>query len=65
MVCTPLRRDNPRALASGLSNVQAHITMLYFTCAMISSVDLAKHRVSRAKHLVSVDCGTNSLKVIS
>ena len=32
--------------------------MLYFTCSMISCVDLACYVVSRAKVLVSVDCGT-------
>ena len=34
--------------------------MLYLTCTMISSVDLACYRVSRARDWVSVDCGTNS-----
>ena len=33
--------------------------MLYITCNMISSVDLACYRVSRAKDWVSVDCGTS------
>ena len=32
--------------------------MLYLTCIMISSVDLAHYGVSRAKDWVSVDCGT-------
>ena len=32
--------------------------MLYLTCTIISSVDLACYRVSRAKDWVSVDCGT-------
>ena len=32
--------------------------MLYLTCTMISSVDLACYGVSRAKVWVSVDCGT-------
>ena len=32
--------------------------MLYLTCTMISSVDLAHYRVSRAKVWISVDCGT-------
>ena len=32
--------------------------MLYLTCTMISSVDLACYRVSHAKVWVSVDCGT-------
>ena len=34
-------------------------TMLYLTCTMISSVDLAHYGVSRAKNYwVSVGCGT-------
>ena len=33
--------------------------MLYLTCTMTSSVDFAHYGVSRAKDLVSVDCGTN------
>ena len=32
--------------------------MLYLTCTMISSVDLAHNGVSRAKDWVSVDCAT-------
>ena len=32
--------------------------MLYLTCTMIFSVDLAHYGVPRAKHWVSVDCGT-------
>ena len=32
--------------------------MLYLTCTIISSVDLAHYRVPRAKDRVSVDCGT-------
>ena len=32
--------------------------MLYLTCTMISSVDLAHYGVSRAEDWVSVDCGT-------
>ena len=59
MVCAPVRKDNPLALARGLSTVQAHKTMLYLICTMISSVDLAHNGVSRAKDWVSVDCGTN------
>ena len=33
--------------------------MLYLTCTMISSVDLAQYGVSRAKDSISVDCGTS------
>ena len=36
--------------------------MLYLICTMISSVDLAHYRVSRAKDWVSVDCGTKQDK---
>ena len=36
-------------------------TMLYLTCTIISSVDLAHYGVSRAKDWVSVDCGTISV----
>ena len=32
--------------------------MLYLTCSMVSGVDLQQYRVSCAKDLVSVDCGT-------
>ena len=49
MVCAPVRRDNPRALAQ---------TMLYLACTTISSVDLAQYGVSLAKDWVSVECGT-------
>ena len=61
MVCAPVRRDNPRALAresSGIIDRTGTQTMLYLTCTMISSVDLAHYGVSRAKDWVSVDCGT-------
>ena len=38
-------------------------TVLYLTCTMISSVNLAHYRVSCAKDLVSVDCGTRTVNV--
>ena len=44
MVCTPVRRDNPRAIASELSLPTGVQTMLYLTCTIISSVDLARYR---------------------
>ena len=56
MICAPVRRDNPRALARGLSTVQVH-KPCSLTTTMISSVDLAHYGVSRAKDWVSVDCG--------
>ena len=49
MVCAPVRRDNPRALARGLSTVQAKQTVLYLTCTKIFSVDLAHYGVSGTK----------------
>ena len=57
MVCAPVRRDNPRALARGLSTVQAH-KPCSISRTKITSVDLAHYGVSRAKDWVSVDCGT-------
>ena len=48
MGCPPVREDNPRALASGLSYVQVDkhdITILY----TFISVDLAHHEIFRAK----------------
>ena len=57
MVCAAARRDNPRALARGLSLRTGAQTMLYLTCTMISSVELAYYGVSCAKDWVSVDCG--------
>ena len=38
--------------------------MLYLTCTMISSIDLAHYRVSGAKDRVSMDCGTIFIKSI-
>ena len=58
MICAPVRRNNPRALARGLSTVQAH-KPCSISRTMISSVDLAHYGVSRAKYWVSVDCGTS------
>ena len=57
MVCAPVRRDNPRAFARGLSTVRAHnhaISYLYhdIQCRPCTL------RVSRAKDWLSVDCGT-------
>ena len=49
MGCPPVRGDNPRALASGLSYVQVDkhgITILYH---LHISVDLAHHEVFHAK----------------
>ena len=38
--------------------------MLYHTCTMISSVDLAHDRLSCAKNWVSVDCGTINIRTL-
>ena len=62
MVCAPVRRDNPRALARIIDRTSVQI-VLYLTCTMISGVDLAHHGVSRAKDWVSVDCGTGNNSV--
>ena len=61
MVCAPVRRDHPRALAMGIIDRTGAQNMLYLTCTTITSVDLAHYRVSRAKEWVSVGCGTKYL----
>ena len=48
MACEPVRRDKP-----GIIDFTCAQTMLYLTCTMISSVDLASHG-----NWVYVDCGT-------
>ena len=64
MVCAPVWRDNPhakdnpQALAWGLSLRSGAQTMLYLNCTMVSSVHLAFYGVSRAKDWVSMDFGT-------
>ena len=62
MVCAPVRRDNPRALARGLSTVQAH-KPCSISCTLISSVDLAHYVVSCFKDWVSGDCSTSHVWV--
>ena len=51
MVCPPVRRDNPRAPARGLSLRTGGQTMLYFTCSMMLIVDFARYGVSCVKDL--------------
>ena len=51
--------DSPLAFSEGIINNTGAQTMLYLTCTMISSVDLAHYGVSRAKCWVSVDCDTS------
>ena len=58
MGCAPVRRDNPRAKARGLSLRTGAQPMLYLTCTTITSIDLAHYGVSRAQDWVSVKCGT-------
>ena len=48
MGCPPVRGDNPRALASGLSYVQVAKHGISFYTTNIS-VDLAHHEIVRAK----------------
>ena len=57
MVCAPVRRDNPRALARDYRPYRRTNHALSH-CTTITSVDLAHYGVSRAKDWVSVDCGT-------
>ena len=45
--------------SEGIINRTGEQTMFYLSCTMISSVDLARYGVSRAKDWVSVDCGTS------
>ena len=71
MVCAPVWRDNPQALARGLLIIQSFSKgiidrtgtqiMLYLTCTMIFCEDLAHYGVSRVKNWVSGDCGTIKL----
>ena len=48
MGCPPVRGDNPRALASGLSFVQVDKHGILFYATYIS-VDIAHHEIFRAK----------------
>ena len=48
MACPPVRGDNPRALASGLSYVQVDTHGIIMHTIYIS-VDLAHHETFRAK----------------
>ena len=48
MLCPPVRGDNPQALASRLSSVQADKPWYnYFTTLM--SLDLAQYKIFRAR----------------
>ena len=46
------------SLSEGIIDRTGAQTMLYLTCTLISSVNLARYGVSRAKDWVSVYCGT-------
>ena len=39
--------------------------MLYLTCTIISNIDHARYRESRAKGWVSGACGTGSYKILN
>ena len=41
-MCPPVRIDNPRALASVINRKDGQ-TMLYLTCSMMTSIDLAHY----------------------
>ena len=49
MGCPPVRGDNPRALASGLSYVQVDKHGITIKYRLHTSVDLAHHEIFRAK----------------
>ena len=49
MACPPVRGDNPRALASELSNIQADKPWYNYFYNTYISVDLSHHDVFRAK----------------
>ena len=51
MVYSPVRVDNPRALTRRLSHRTGGQILLYLTCIIVSSVDLARYQVSRPGHL--------------
>ena len=61
MVCAPVRRNNHRALARGLSTVQAHKP-----CSISLELNIqcgpCTLRISRAKDWVSVNYGTIIVK---
>ena len=67
-MCACTERLTP-SFSEGIIDRTGAQTMLYLTCTMISSVDLAHYGVSLAKYWVSMDCGTNSyilhLKIVS
>ena len=52
------------SFSEGIINRTVAQTMLYLTCTVISSVDLAHYEVSLAKDWVSVDCGTSCFVVL-
>ena len=54
-----LYREIIPSFSEGIINRTGAQTMLYLSCTMISSVDLARYGESRAKDWVSVDCGTS------
>ena len=49
MGCPPVRGDNPRALASGLSYVQVDNPWYNYFMPPINSVDLARYEIFNAK----------------
>ena len=61
MVCAPVRRDNPQALARGLSTYRRtnHALSHLYHGNQCNQCRLAHYGVSRDKDWVSVDCGTS------
>ena len=55
-------RLNGEMIPEGIIDRTSAQPMLYLTCTMVSSVDLAHYGVSLTKDWVSVDCGTIYLR---
>ena len=57
MICAPVRRDNPRALARGLSTVHAHKPCSH----LYHDIQCRPYGIPCANDWVSVDCGTSQI----
>ena len=57
-----MERKSP-SFSEGIIDRTGAQIMLYLTCTMISSVDLAHYGVSHTKDWVSVDCGISFLNI--
>ena len=62
MVCVPVRRDNPRALAGGLSIIQAHKPALSLTCTTFHRYPIFSTRYSVMCKVYTGYCGTSEIE---